>query len=214
MIDTDLDRIAELEAESARVLARLRDLDHRIKNDLQLVNSILVLQLRRTPEGREREVLRGMIDRMGAVSAVHRRLDALEDPRRFDASLLVREVVEEAAAGARRAGVQVELDLAAVKAPTRQAAPLALIVGELVRNSVRHAFPERPGVLNVAFGPAEGAIRLCVRDDGVGLAPGQLPPNGFGATLVALLVQQLRGEVEIGPAHPGVAAVVRFPPSA
>jgi two-component sensor histidine kinase len=69
-------------------------------------------------------------------------------------------------------------------------------------------------VLNVAFGPAEGAIRLCVRDDGVGLAPGQSPPNGFGATLVALLAQQLRGEVEIGPAHPGVAAVVRFPPSA
>jgi two-component sensor histidine kinase len=213
MHEAEHDRIVELEADAARVLARLREVDHRMKNDLQLISSIFVLQLRRTPEGPEREVLRGAIERVGAIAAVHRRLDVLDDAQHFEASVLVRDLVEEAIGAVPPDGVRIELDLAPAKAPTRQAAPLALIVGELVRNSLRHAFPERGGVLSVAFGPVDGAIRLRVRDDGVGLPAGQAPPRGFGAALVALLAQQLRGDVEIGPAHPGVAAVVRFPQS-
>ena len=211
MADTEPDRIAELEAEAARVLERLRDVDHRIKNDLQLISSIFVLQRRKAPEGPGRDLLGGVLERVAAISAVHRRLDVLDDPRHFEASGLVRELVEDVAAAARLAEVRVELELRPVHIPARQAAPLALIVGELVRNSLRHGFPDRAGTLRVAFGPADGGIRLTVRDDGIGLPAHETPPSGFGTALVALLARQLRGDVEIAAAHPGVVTVVRFP---
>jgi two-component sensor histidine kinase len=214
MADTDRERIAELEAETGRLTTRLREVDHRIKNDLQLINSVFVLQLRRTSEGPEREVVRGALDRVAAVSAAHRRLDVMDDPGNFEASALVRDLAEDAVATARREDVRLDLALSPVAIPSRQAAPLALIAGELARNSLKHAFPGRPGVIRVDFGAAGGVVRLCVADDGVGLPGGLAAPRGFGATLVALLAQQLRGEVEIAPGGPGLTTIVRFPQSA
>jgi two-component sensor histidine kinase len=202
-----------LEAELAQTTARLREVDHRIKNDLQLIASVFVLQLRRLPEGPEREVVRGALERIGAVSAVHRRLDVMANPKQFETSGLVRDVVEEAVGAARREDIRVELDLSPVSVPTRQAAPLALIVSELVRNALKHAFADRPGTLRVSLSAADGTVRLCVRDNGAGLAAG-VPPAGFGATLVTLLAQQLRGEFEIAETDPGMSAVVRFPEGA
>jgi two-component sensor histidine kinase len=213
MTDTGRDRIAELEAETARLHARLREVDHRIKNDLQLINSVFVLQLRKTPEGPQREIVRGALDRVAAVSAVHRRLDVMDDPKHFEASDLLRELAEDSLGNARRADVRLQLDLAPVAVPTRQAAPLALILGELVRNSLKHAFPQRAGTIRVRFGADGERIGLEVADDGVGLPDGLAAPRGFGATLVGLLVQQLRGEIEIRPAAPGLATVVSFPRS-
>lgn len=207
------ERAGELEAELAQATARLREVDHRIKNDLQLIASMFVLQMRRLPKGPEREVVRGALDRLAAVSAVHRRLDVTADPKQFEISGMVRDVVEEALGATRRDDVRVELDLSPVTVPTRQAAPLALVVGELVRNSLRHAFADRPGTLHVSLSAADGTVRLSVRDDGAGLPAGVPPPGGFGTTLVALLAQQLRGECEIAEAHPGVVAIVRFPES-
>ncbi|MDB5442654.1 MAG: lovK [Phenylobacterium sp.] len=205
-------RAGGLEAELAQTTARLREVDHRIKNDLQLIASVFVLQMRKLPEGPEREIIRGALERIGAVSAVHRRLDVTADPKQFETSGLVRDVVEEALGAARRDDVRVEFDLSPVTVPTRQAAPLALVVGELVRNSLKHGFAGRPGVLRVSLSAADGTASLSVRDNGAGL-PAGVRPGGFGATLVALLAQQLRGEFEIAETHPGVAAVLRFPES-
>ncbi|HEV2530874.1 sensor histidine kinase [Phenylobacterium sp.] len=213
MTDAERDRIAELEAQTDRLAARLREVDHRIKNDLQLINSVFVLQLRKTPEGAQREIVRGALDRVAAVSGVHRRLDVTDDPRRFEASGLVRDLAEDAVGNARREDVRLELEVAPVAIPARQAAPLALIVGELVRNSLRHAFPGRPGAIRVGFGAADRRVRLVVSDDGIGLPAGLAAPRGFGATLVALLAQQLRGEIEFAPADPGLVAIVSFPQS-
>lgn len=198
----------------AQAQARLREVDHRIKNDLQLIASVFILQMRKMPEGPERDLIRGALDRVSAVSAVHRRLDVTADPKHFEASALVREVAEEALAGARRDDIRLDLDLSPVTVPTRQAAPLALVVGELVRNSVKHAFPGRGGRISLSLAAEDGTVRLSVRDDGVGLPAAEPAPRGFGATLVSLLGQQLRGQVETRPADPGVIAVIRFPESA
>jgi two-component sensor histidine kinase len=206
-------RIAALEAELAVARRRLSELDHRIKNDLQLVASVFVLQLRKLPEGAERTAVKAALERINAVAAVHRRLDAGEDPTLFEASALVRDVAEEAANSAKRDDIRLELELEPVRVPSRQAGPLAIITGELVRNAVRHAFPDRPGAVDVAFGRVGEEARLAVRDDGVGLADGH-KPDGFGMTLAGLLVQQLRGTYEVTPADPGVRVVVRFPAAA
>ncbi|THD82055.1 MAG: sensor histidine kinase [Phenylobacterium sp.] len=202
-------RISALEAELVRARARLGELDHRIKNDLQLIASVFVLQLRKLPDGADRACLRAALDRVSAVAAVHRRLEVGDDPAHFEASGLIRDVAEEAAAAARRDDVRVRFDLTPVTIPSRQAGPLALITGELVRNALKHAFPERPGAIEVVFGPDDGAIQLSVSDDGVGLAGDA--PAGFGTTLAALLAQQLRGTFQLSTRDHGARAVLRFP---
>lgn len=201
-----------LEGELERARRRIRELDHRIKNDLQLISSVFVLQARKLPEGEAKAAIRGALERINAVAAVHRRLDVGDDPGHFELSGLVREVAEEAAGAARRGDVSLDLQLEPVTTPSRQAAPLALITGELVRNAIRHAFPDRPGRITVSLRKAEGGVELAIGDDGVGLPEGAAPA-GFGATLAALLAQQVRGRLEITDGHPGVRAVVRFPES-
>ena len=204
-------RIAELEAQLARTTAILRELDHRIKNDLQLIASVFVLQGRRLPPGPQRDAIREALARVNAVSAVHRRLDPVRDPARLQAADLVRDLVADAASEAGREDIRVEFDLPALSIPARQAAPLALIVSELIRNALTHGFPDRGGAVAVALGASDGAIQLAIRDDGVGMPEGAGSGGGFGIALVGLLAQQLRGKFEIGGARPGVRAVVRFP---
>ena len=202
-------RISALEAELASARKRLGELDHRIKNDLQLIASVFVLQLRKIPDGPERTCLRAALERVSAVAAVHRRLEVGDDPAHFEASGLVRDVAEQSAGAARRHDVRLGFDLTAVTIPSRQAGPLALITGELVRNTLKHAFPERSGVVEVIFGPHDGAIQLSVSDDGVGL-PSELP-TGFGTVLAGLLAQQLRGTFQLTAQDHGARAVLRFP---
>src|SRR6185312_10224450 len=96
--------------------------------------------------------------------------------------------------------------------PARQAAPLAIVTGELVRNCLRHAFPDRAGVVEVSLRDPSGTIELLVADDGQGY-DGAPATRGFGLTLAALLAQQLRGHLEVAPAEPGCRALVRFPAS-
>lgn len=206
----DGERIAEAEAHAARAVARLREVDHRIKNDLQLVASVFVLQSRRAADEAERAMARTALARVSAVAAVHRRLDVQGDPSRLQLAELVRDIVEETVAGARRDDVELALDLSPVTVPARQGAPLGIIVGELVRNALTHGFAGRAGTLSVSLGAEDGEIRLEVRDDGVGAAAAP----GFGLTLVALLAQQLRGRFESVAAKPGLSAVVRFPATA
>lgn len=141
------DRIVELETELARARQRLAELDHRIKNDLQLIASVFILQLRKLPPGVERSCLRSALDRVNAVAAVHRRLEVGEDPAHFEASGLIRDVAEEIAGATKRPEVRLELTLAATIIPSRQAGPLALVASELVRNAMKHAFPDRGGLV-------------------------------------------------------------------
>jgi two-component sensor histidine kinase len=208
---SDSDRIARLEAELAAVKEQLRELDHRIKNDLQLVASVFLLQLRRAAPGPERDAVRAALERINCVLAVHRRLDPAHDAGRMDVAPLVGDVAEEIVGAARREDVHVSLDVAPLVLPCRQAAPLALIAGELVRNALRHAFPDRGGQITVRLGGHDGTVELSVADNGVGRRTDQA--GGFGSTLVALLSQQLRGEFKHEDAAPGLRALVRFPES-
>lgn len=204
------DEVARLEAELAEARQRLLEVDHRIKNDLQLIASVFVLQLRRLPEGSARDAVKGALERVNAVMAVHRRFDAAH-PSRMPVAELVRDVAEDAVGATQREDLRVSLSLEPVSVPSRQAAPLALITGELVRNALRHPFADRPGEIAVTLSARDGAVELSVRDDGDGLADDFEAGRGFGTALVGLLAQQLRGGFEISPAEPGVRAVVRFP---
>jgi two-component sensor histidine kinase len=201
-------RIQELEAALARKDALLREVDHRVKNNLQLISSLMLLQSRRMEDAVARQALKTMLERVGAVATVHRRLFQGEDSQRFDFADFIRDMAGDLALAAGRDDVQITLDLAPLTIPASMAAPFALVLNELLGNALKHAFPGQGGVIAISLAKVDGACILTVSDNGCGMGEAQ---HAFGLTIVNLLCRQLRSGLEFDPGAPGVRATVRTP---
>lgn len=199
---------ATLEEALAQKDALLHEVDHRVKNNLQLIASLILLQSRRTADEAARQALKTVLERVTAVATVHRRL-LQGDRLRFDVADFLRDLTGDLAAAAGRDDLEIALELDRVSIPATAAAPFALVVNELVGNALKHAFPAgRGGRIAVSLALAGDACVLTVRDDGVGL--GDHPP-GFGLMIVELLCRQLHARLETADAQPGVRTTVTLP---
>ncbi len=205
------DRTRELTQALEQKTALLHEVDHRVKNNLQLISSLLLLQNRRVADPVLKASLRGMLGRVNAIATVHRRLFQSEDVERFDVSAFIRDMVADLMGSAGREDVQVLLDLERVEIPASKAAPFALVVNELLTNALRHGFPEgRGGRILISVTRQNGDFRIEITDDGVGLDK-DARPSGFGLTIVQLLCQQLKAKCETTDAEPGTRVVVLLP---
>ena len=205
------ERTVALELALAQKTALLHEVDHRVKNNLQLIASLLLLQTRRTPDPAVRAALSSMLERVNAVATVHRRLFQSEDVERFDVAAFVRDLVADAISASGRTDINVKLDLHRVDIAAAKAAPLALLVSELLANAIQHAFPQRrPGNIRISVIGESKHFRIEIADDGVGLETQGHKP-GFGLTIAKLLCEQLRADCETTDAQPGVRTVIRLP---
>ena len=194
-----------------RQAARHREVEHRVKNTLQLISSIVLLQGRRAKDDGARQALRAVQQRVAAVSVAHRHVGWSEEAEQVEVAALVREIVSDLAGSAGRDDVAIDLDLEPVTIDGRQGAPMALLVSESVGNCLRHAFPEgRAGRVRVMLRRTGGAFELTVADDGIGMAEGA-QPTGFGLNVVQLMAQQLRGKLATDTAQPGLRLTVTVP---
>jgi two-component sensor histidine kinase len=206
---------AEVDAEAskdalAQTHAVLREVDHRVKNNLQLIASLFQLQHRRAEDEAERQTLQTVLERLNAVTTVHRRLFQ-GDPLQFEVADFIRDLTPDLAAAAGRDDLTIALDLEAVQVAASSAAPLALVINELMGNALKHAFPAgRPGRVFVTLRGDDQACVLTVSDDGVGLQ-GHRP--ALGLTIVRLLCQQLHADLNIADAESGARITVRAPSS-
>ncbi len=197
-----------LEAALAQKNALLHEVDHRVKNNLQLIASLILLQTRRTPDEASRQALKSVLERVTAVATVHRRLFQ-GDPLRFDVADFVRDLIGDLAAAAGRDDLEIVVELDPVTIPASSAAAFALVINELLSNALKHAFPVgRGGRISVGLANRGDACVLTVADDGLGMS-GQ--PAGFGSTIVKLLCQQLHAELRIDDAQPGLRTTVTIP---
>lgn len=209
-LDDPAAQTAELERALEQKTALLHEVDHRVKNNLQLIASLLLLQSRRTSEPAAREALRGMLERVNAVATVHRRLFQNEDVQRFDVADFVRDLVGDMVGATGREDIRAHLDLAPVSIPAAQAAPLALVLSEALSNSVRHAFPAgRGGDIQVTVAREADRARIEIADNGVGRTGAGA--DGFGSTVMQLLCRQLKAQCAVEDACPGVRIVVTLP---
>jgi two-component sensor histidine kinase len=200
---------AELALE--RQAERHREVEHRVKNTLQLISSIVLLQGRRAKDEGARQALRAVQQRVAAVSVAHRHVSWSEDSEQVELAALVREIVSDLAGSAGRDDVAIDLDLEPVQIAGRQGAPLALLVSESVGNALRHAYPEgRSGRIRVGLRRAGDGFVLTVSDSGVGMPVGG-DAGGFGLNVIQLMAQQLRGKLATEAAQPGVRLVVTVP---
>jgi two-component sensor histidine kinase len=194
-----------------RYAARQREAEHRVKNTLQLISSILMLQGRRAADESARQALRAVQQRVAAVSVAHRHVTWTDDTEELELAGLVREIVGDLASAAGREGVDIDVDLESVVIPARHGAPMALLVCETVGNALRHAYAEgQSGRVRVELRRTEEGFTLVVSDSGAGMDPAA-SKAGFGLTLAQLMAQQVRGRLETTAGQPGVRIAVSVP---
>lgn len=190
----------------------LHEVEHRVKNSLQMIASLVLLKGRRTRDPGTRQILQDMAERVSALSHVHRLLYASEDVSSFNLADFSRELAEEHVAVLPQGQVGLRLDLASLNLPAAKAAPLALLLNELVGNAVKHAFPDgRRGQLTIQVERVEKTLKIIVQDDGIGLRDAPVPEGSFGKTLINMLVQQLRGRLTWRDLEPGTQAEILMP---
>jgi two-component sensor histidine kinase len=151
-----------------------------------------------------------MMQRVEALSTVHRRLYQSDDVTRFSVGEFVHDIVTDLVSASGRNDIAVRLDLESVTVLADKAAPLALMVNEVVTNAIKHAFAEgRSGTLVAVVNRTEGGLRIEITDDGVGMPDQPRGGTTFGTTLVHMLARQLRARVTWNPAQPS-GTMIRF----
>jgi len=163
--------------------ATIREIHHRVKNNLQTVASLLRLQARRLQGDEGREALAESVRRISSIALVHETLSE-ESQGEVPFDRIAGRIVEMLANGLADPDVPVELVMQgeAGDLPAEVATPLALVLTELLQNSLEHAFPppgpgdgqsQPGGQVRLHFGRSPAALRVTVSDDGVGLPPGR-----------------------------------------
>ena len=190
--------------------AMVREMHHRIKNNLQTVAMLMRLQLAEAGGLDARQVLLNSIHRVHTIAAVHETLSErgfhLVDVR----DVLQRVVAMAATLSEPGRAVTVTVEGEADLLPTRAATSLALVVNELIQNALEHAFPGRTdGRVQVTLARAPGALLVTVADDGQGFAPGYRP--GLGMEIVETLVRtDLQGELTYSQSDAGTEVTIRL----
>ncbi|HYF26389.1 MAG TPA: sensor histidine kinase, partial [Baekduia sp.] len=205
------DRTHALQSALDQKTVLLHEVDHRVKNNLQLISSIVQLQLRRSPDEAVRQALGAVMERVGAISTVHRRLFQSDDVGRFDVADFIIDLTDDLGPVAAEKGLRIDLSLEPVAVSSGKAAPVALIVSELMQNALKHAFPGgREGRIHVTVDRRGEDYRIMVEDDGVG---SDWSHRGGGRYIVELLARQLRATVDWGRSERGARVAVTLPVS-
>jgi two-component sensor histidine kinase/PAS domain-containing protein len=181
------------------------ELNHRVKNNLAAVSAMLGMQARVSEDRVVREQLQKAVDRIQTIADVHASLYRGTSADQVDLGAYLQRLGERLSTTlVDPERVHVEVDAAPVMAPLDEAVALGLIVNELVTNAAKHAYPPpASGVISVSLKQPRSGIELKVADRGVGL-PRVTEGTGIGMRLVRSLVQQCRGELEVG--HEGGAS--------
>ena len=197
----------------------LKELYHRVKNNLQLIISLFNLQMRTLGDTRARHALQDASGRVRAMALAHERLHQSRSLSSIALDTYLGELCEQlaGAASATQRGIAVRIEAAPVEVGLDVAAPLGLLVNELVCNCLKHAFADgRRGQVLVRVARIEGeegeegaALRLEVRDDGIGLPPDLARTSGrtLGLKLVSALSEQLHASFSLQDAPDGHGTV-------
>jgi two-component sensor histidine kinase len=200
LLMTTQQALAEQRKSASEREVLLREIYHRVKNNLQIIQSLLRLGSRGLkPE--QREPFESAIRRIGAMARVHSLLYKSPDLASIDFKDYLEDVVRETAAGfgADLRGIKAEIAAQSMRVPLDTAVPLAFITVEILTNAFKHAFPgRRRGVVTVSAYQEGDCGVLTVSDNGVGLpdGPQEGPRRPLGLTLVNKLVDQIGGSLE------------------
>ncbi len=218
LLAATLDELAEAIAARDRSLheslsekdALMREIHHRVKNNLQIISSLLSMQQRALKDEAAKAALGDTRQRISALALIYRTLYQSDDIRHADAREFLTELVGQmiASEAGRGHAVTSSIDADSLVVDPDKLAPLALWLVEAVTNAQKHAFAGRGGALEVRFRVQGETCVLEVQDDGPG-SSNEAVRAGVGRTLMGAFAKQLRGEVEL-LAAPGGGTIARM----
>jgi two-component sensor histidine kinase len=191
-----------------------REVDHRIKNSLMLVGSMLAMQRRSAASGEAQAALASAADRVHTIARIHEQLYRSDTANSVDFGTYLESLTKDLVVSFAREDVNLVTEAEAVELSSDRAAPLGLIAAELLMNALKHA--QREGgrsTVWVTFRREGDALELVVADDGPGLPEGFDPARsrGLGMRLVVSMVAQLEGTLWAGNIGAGARFEVRCP---
>jgi len=215
MVVTDLTEQKEKDASLAEKEILLKEIHHRVKNNMQVISSLVDLQADEVKDDAVRGIFQDIIYRVRSMAMVHEKLYQAADLSRVDFADYAQSLLQYLwrAQGAANGGFQLELELESILMPVNAAVPCGLILNELFSNALKHAFRGREGGRVTVRLREDGAgrARLDVCDDGVGFPAGfdwRSAPS-LGLRLVQMLARQLHAAVELESAN-GTTFTITF----
>jgi two-component sensor histidine kinase len=195
----------------------LREIHHRVKNNLQVITSLLRLEAGQCAEPATKAVLREMQSRIFSMALLHETLYRSGNFAQVELAGYLKQLATQLfrAHNTSSSGVRLRLELAPFSLEMDQAIPVGLIVNELVTNCLKHAFPNHRGgeVRLTSWAAPTGGLSIQVSDTGKGLPAGFTPGQShtLGLQLVSDLTRQLHGSLTIG-SGPGAEFTITIPP--
>ena len=191
----------------------LKEIHHRVKNNLQITSSLIQLQARSFQDPRVREAFGQTQQRLRSIGLLHDVLYNEDAAARTDIggylNALTREVAT--AHGAEARGLAVTVEAEPIRLTPAQVTPLGLALSEVLTNAFKHAFPDgRTGSIRIKARQQDGQVEVTVRDDGAGFEGAASREGSLGLTLISVLARQLGGAYSFSSDH-GAVFRLTFP---
>ena len=193
----------------------LKEIHHRVKNNMQVVSSLLFMQARKTNDAEVKGILLESQNRIKSIALVHERMYQSEDLEQIDYNDYIRKITRHLFESYLVDPTHISLSIGSeiVYLPIDKAVPCSLVINELVTNAVKYAFPQgRKGSICIDFQRQKDRYVLVFRDDGIGMPQGldKTHSDTIGLELIRGLVRQLNGTIELDRTA-GAAYTITFP---
>jgi len=180
----------------------LRELHHRVKNNLQILSSLLSLQSQQLTDDTAIRAVKSSESRINAMALIHRKLYTVDQNRTVDIKEYITELIQYLvySYGYHEKNFKLDLEIKEISIDVDKAIPLGLILNELISNAFKHAYANQPNphlAVNLAF-PEVNALNIQIRDNGAGIpAVDEKQRKTFGMKIVHTLIKELKGSVNV-----------------
>lgn len=193
---------AQLKASLAEKEVLLREIHHRVKNNLQVISSLMRLQARYAGAKSPEEIFSETQERLLSMALIHEKLYNAQDMAKIDFESYMHTLVQHIfhSAGGSENRIALKRNTEKVYLRLESAIPCGLIVNELVSNAIKHGFPDgRGGWVSFSLSGSDHSVEIAVADNGVGLPAGTDCDDArtLGLRLVQTLVKQMQGELDV-----------------
>lgn len=195
----------------------LREIHHRVKNNMQVISSLLSMQSRTITDPAIQELFKETQSRVRSLALVHEQLYQSQNLSKINYHFYLQRITSHylQSYGALSRSISCILEVDDVELPLDTAVPCSLVISELLTNSFKYAFPDgRPGEIRIRFSyqEDENLYRLEYSDNGKGFSGSvQGQTTGIGSMLITGLINQLSGSIEVDMSGPGVHYLITFP---